>query len=221
MAQADRPSTHWALRSAAIAVAATVMGAFFAMVPSAALASPSPTSSQARAGDFSEEEGEEGEEAWEAEVPEGDGGWVELEEASEDEELDEGAASSLPPECVLRTVRPEAVLDATHEKLRLTLRYTSRNPTRVGLDLWLRGGKGSLRLGVAKRQLGRSGVLRLSRHLDPLALARARAARTVTVQLDVTAAPSSCRPHLTVKLTSKQVLGSRTTWSVTPERRRT
>lgn len=220
MAQADRLPTPWALRSAAVAVAATAMGAF-AMVPSAALAAPSPVSHQARAGDFSEEEGEEdGEEAWEAEVPEGDGGWVELEE-SEDEEPDEGAASSLPPECVLRTVRPEAVLDAAHEKLRLTLRYTSRIPTRAGLDLWLRGGKGSLRLGVAKRQLGRSGVLRLSRRLDPQALARARAARAVTVQLDVPAAPSSCRPHLTVKLTSKQVLGSRATWSVTPERRRT
>lgn len=198
---------------AAIAIAAAAIG------PSPATALPAP-SPQAHTSDFLEEEGEEDEEDWEAEVPEGDGGWVELEEEGEEEESELGMGPFLPPECVLRTVRPEAVLDTAHDKLRLTLRYTSRAQTRAGLDLSLRGGKGSLHLGAPRRQLGRSGVLRLGRHLEDRELARARAARAVTVQLDVPAAPSSCRPYLTVRLTAKQVLGGRLTWSLPPERRR-
>jgi len=161
---------------------------------------------QLQASEFAEEELEE---EWEGEEPEGDGGWVELEGEEEGEE----AASRFPLGCLLRTAQPEAVLDASHEELRLRLRYTARIPAKVGVASWLTGGKGSLQLGSTKSRAQRAGVLRLNRHLDPRSLIKARAARIVFVRLGLPTAPGFCRPYLTIQLGHKRLVGERATWS--------
>jgi len=130
--------------------------------------------------------------------------WESEEEGEEeDEEEDSGGTAGpaeLPPECVLTTVRPSVLTLPGHGLLRLTLRYTTEEPTRVGVEYWLKGGKGSLRLGAAKRQLGRQGVLRLSSHLDEHELAKVRAARVFLIRLDVPDADPSCKRFLTFRL---------------------
>jgi hypothetical protein len=175
-----------------------------AMAPLAApVVSPEPA--QAEAAFFAEETNEEGEEEeWELE---------EAEEEGEEEEFGTKAATVLPPECLLRSVEPSIVAPLDGGTLRLTLRYTARTPTRVDVDYWLKGGKGSLQLGSATRHLGHQGTLHLTDHLDEREAAKARAARTFIVDLDLPAAPSGCEKYLTLRLDAKDLDRSRATWS--------
>ena len=72
---------------------------------------------------------------------------------------DAGAEASYPPECVLRSAKAHAVL--AKNKLKLTIGYTTSEPTKANLDVHY----GATRLGQFKRQLRRSGVLRLTKKL--------------------------------------------------------
>jgi hypothetical protein len=160
-----------------------------AIGPQAASAAPPTATIQADAS-LDEEETEE-EVEWESE------------EEEEEEFESSGTAAGpaeLPPECILTTVRPSIVTLSGHGLLRLTLRYTAEEPTRVGIEYWLKGGKGSLQLGAARRQLGRQGALRLNSHLDEHELAKVRAARVFLVRLDIPRADPYCKRFLTFRL---------------------
>lgn len=172
----------------------------------APLAAPivSPEPARAEVDFIAEEADEEGEEEeWE------------LEEAEEEGEEEVGSkdAAVLPPECLLRSVEPLIVAQLNSGTLRLALQYTARTPTRVSIDYWLKGGKGSLQLGSASRRFERQGTLHLTTHLDEREAAKVRAARTFIVDLDLPAAPSSCEKHLTLRLNAKDLDHSRATWS--------
>jgi hypothetical protein len=175
-----------------------------AMAPLAApVVSPEPAQAEV---DFiaeeTDEEGEEGE--WELE---------EAEEEAEEEEFGTKAATVLPPECLLRSVEPAVVAQLDSGTLRLALQYTTRAPTKVDVDYWLKGGKGSLQLGTATRHLGRQGTLHLTNHLDEREAVKVRAAHTFIVDLDLPTAPSSCEKYLTLRLNAKDLDRSRATWS--------
>lgn len=144
------------------------------------------------------------EEEWERE---------EAEEEAEEEEIGQTTTVSLPPECLLRTAEPSVVAQLNSDTLLLTLRYTASNPTKVDVDYWLKGAKGSLRLGSATRRLERQGALHLSHHLDEREAAKVRAARIFIVDLDVPGAPSDCERYLTLRLDAKDLSRSRTIWS--------
>lgn len=163
---------------------------------------------------FAEDEGEEDEEVeWE----------IEDEDEEDEEEFEDGGtpgSAVLPPECLLRTAAPSVVVLLDHESLSLTLRYTTTSPTKVAVEYWLRGAKGTLELDSDIRHFGKQGVLHLSRHLDEREMAKVRAARAFVVNLDVSDAPSSCNRFLTLHLTAKHSTGARATWSVPLERRR-
>lgn len=163
----------------------------------------SPEPAQAEVDFIAEETDEEGEEEWE------------LEEAEEEaeEEFSSKGVPLLPPECLLRSVEPSVVAQLDSGTLRLTLHYTSRAPTAIGIDYWLKGGKGSLQLGSATRHLGRQGALHLANHLDQREAAKVRAARTFIVDLDLPAAPAGCEKYLTLRLGAKDLDRSRATWS--------
>lgn len=156
--------------------------------------------------DFIAEEAEDEaeEEAWELE---------EAEEEAEEEEFGPTATPPLPPECLLRTAEPSVAAQLSGGTLRLTLRYTARNPTRVDVSYWLKGGKGSLQLDSASRRLERQGTLHLSHRLDEKEAAKVRAARVFIVDLDIPAAPSSCERYFTLRLDAKDLDHSRATWS--------
>ncbi|HVY77040.1 MAG TPA: hypothetical protein VG898_00860 [Solirubrobacterales bacterium] len=173
---------------------------------SAPAVSPEPAQAEV---DFIAEEPEDEleEEEWELE---------EAEEEAEEEEFVPTATAPLPPECLLRTAAPSVVVQLNRKVLRLGLHYTARTPTRVGVSYWLKGGKGSLQLGSASRRFERQGTLHLSHRFDDREAARVRAARVFVIDLDVPAAPSSCRRYLTLRLDAKDLSRSRTTWSERP-----
>lgn len=168
---------------------AALLGAWAAAPAPATAAGPAITADE---GEFEVEEGES-EEEFEAE---GDGGWLELEE---DDGEEEGApASVLPPECLLREAKPRAVLDSTHERLRLILAYKAWNATELDARFSLKGSRGALSLKTATRHPSRAGTLRLTRGLDAEALKKAEAAHQVVVRVDVPETPPYC--HLTLRL---------------------
>jgi hypothetical protein len=178
-----------------------------AMAPLAApVVSPEPA--QAEVDFIAEETDEEGEEEeWELE---------EGEEEAEEEEFGTKGATVLPTECLLRSAEPSVVAQLDSGTLRLSLQYAARTPTKVSIDYWLKGGKGSLQLGSATRHLERQGTLHLTNHFDEREAAKVRAARTFIVDLDLPAAPSSCEKYLTLRLSAKDLDRSRVTWSERP-----
>jgi hypothetical protein len=165
----------------------------------------SPGPAQADVEIFLEEGDEESEEDWELEEEE--------EEAEEEEFETQAAAAPLPPECLLRTAEPSVITRLRSDTLRLTLHYTASTPTKVGVEYWLKGDRGTLQLGSATRRFQRQGVLHLSRHLDAAEAAKVRAARVFIVDLDVPAAPSSCEKYLTLRLAARAPHRSRVTWT--------
>lgn len=139
------------------------------------------------------------------------------EEESEDDEEGEGPGTVgpllLPPECLLHTA--EAHVDASTARgvVQLTIRYTSYEPTNIGVDYWLKGSKGSLQLGETKRHFGRQGVFHEEAHLSDHAMSKVLAARAFIVQLGIPAAPSFCAKYSTQRLTARHIAGSHATWS--------
>jgi hypothetical protein len=184
-----------------IALACALFGAAALSVP--AEAAPSATASaEAEAEAFEEEvEGEE----WELEI--------EGEEEAEEEGFEMGGPTVLPSECILSTADPSVVAVPGQSHLQLALRYTSEAPVKVGVEYWLKGGKGALQLGSAKRHLGKRGVLRMNRRLDERELAKVRAARLIMLRIEVPGVDPYCKPFLTFRLNAKQQGGSRTTFS--------
>jgi hypothetical protein len=137
------------------------------------------------------------------------------EEEFEDEEESEEAEGPLllPPECLLHTAAAQVAATASQGNVRLTIRYTSYIPTDVIVDYWLKGNKGALHLGEAKRHFGRQGVFRANERVSDRAMAKVLAARTVVVQLEIPDAPSFCQKYSTQRLTAKHVTGGHATWS--------
>jgi hypothetical protein len=129
-------------------------------------ATPTPASAvEATLGDLGvlalEEEGLEAEAA--AEGPEEE--CEEIEEGVEDcEEAEpdaEQAAAAPPQGCVLRSARGHAAVDRRGTKLKLTIGYTAYEPAMAKIEIR----KGTGRIGWVKRQLGRSGVVRVTKKL--------------------------------------------------------
>jgi len=210
MTQPDGRSQHPSNLGSRLRLALQVLVALallaIAMAPLAAPAvSPEAADADAEVNFIAEETDEEGEEEeWELE---------EAEEEAEEEEFGTKGATVLPSECLLRSAEPSVIAQLDSGTLRLALQYTARTPTRVDVDYWLKGGKGSLQLGSATRHLERQGTLHLTNHLDEHEAAKVRAARIFIVDLDLPAAPSSCEKYLTLRLNAKDLDRSRVTWS--------
>jgi hypothetical protein len=158
------------------------------------------------------EEEEEAEAEAEAEDPEEEG----EEEEAEEEEFEATGALFLPLDCLLRSADARATASIAHGSVRLTIHYTAYEPTAVTVAYWLKGGKGSLKLGETKKHFSEQGTFRTSEHLGDLAMAKVRAARAFIVSLDVPATPSYCDRYSTQRLTVKRVRSGRATWSPRP-----
>jgi hypothetical protein len=140
--------------------------------------------------------------------------WEEGEIECEAEEAEEAETGPLPPEeCLLRTAQARVVSGPTRNRLRLVVRYTTSTPTRAYLDFALRNGGGSLDLGVVRRHLGRSGVLRLHETLGTGEMERARDASDYLLTLDIPSAPSYCQQYFSRRLDLKRTAHGQTAWS--------
>jgi hypothetical protein len=142
-----------------------------------------------------------------------EGEWDEEEGEEEDEEWESWEAGGEPPVgCLLRSASAKAVVPTGAGKLRLTIAYTTFEPTATVVNSWLQGGRGSVRLSPAPAHLGDSGTLHLTEDLTAAEAARASAAREFTVRLRIPAAPRECRPLFTRQLQLKHASRNHASW---------
>jgi hypothetical protein len=141
------------------------------------------------------------------------------EEAEDAEEADEeceaeaeDAGFSPADDCYLRTARARVVAYPARNTVRLTLGYTTYTPARATVEY---GAKSDPHLGAVRRQLGRSGVVRLSKHLDGKEMSQVQASRRFTVTVHVPDAPPGCQRLEVQRLRVERSSDSRVTWSET------
>jgi hypothetical protein len=150
---------------------------------------------------------------WEGECIEGGEGeeGEELEEEVEECEAEAEDTSFSPAEdCSLRTASARVVAYPSRNRMRLTLGYTTFEPARAKVEYRAANGH---RLGTATRSLGRSGVVRLSRHLGGKEMERLQDAHRFVVTVHVADAPSACQQFETEQLQVVRSSDTRITWS--------
>lgn len=149
-------------------------------------------------GECTESEGEEGEDTEDAE------------EECEAEAEAEDAGFSPAEDCYLRTAKARVVAYPNREMMRLTIGYTAFTPAVATVEY---GAKKDPRLGSVHRQLGRSGVLRLSKHLADKQMTKVETSGRFTVTVHVPEAPPACQRFEVQRLQVAQSSDARVTWS--------
>jgi hypothetical protein len=135
------------------------------------------------------------------------------EEGEEECEAEADDAGFSPAEdCYLRTARARVTAYPERNTMRLTLGYTTYAPTPATVEY---GAKSDPHLGTVHRQLGRSGVVRLSKHLGSKEMAQLRTSRRFTVTVHVPEAPRDCQRSEVQRLQVERSSDSRVTWSET------
>lgn len=155
--------------------------------------------------DEGDEEGE-----WEDECVETEEAEEGSEETEECEEEAEKTSFSPAEDCYLRTAQARVVAYPSRNQMRLTLGYTTYEPVRATVEY---SAKSNHRLGVVTRNLGRSGVVRLSKHLGEKEMDQLQGARHFTVAVHVAEAPKECSRLETERLEVERHGDSRITWS--------
>lgn len=155
---------------------------------------------------MSEEEETEAECA-EAEDEEAEG----VEESEEECEAEaEDAGFSPAEDCYLRTATARVVAYPDREMMRLTLGYTTYTPATATVEY---GAKNDPHLGTVHRRLGRSGVLRLSKHLASEQMTKVETSGRFTVTVHVPEAPRACQRFEVQQLQVAQSSKARVTWA--------
>ncbi|HWI94717.1 MAG TPA: hypothetical protein VNS60_01485 [Solirubrobacterales bacterium] len=154
---------------------------------------------------LSEEEDETEGECAEAEDEETEG----AEEAEEECEA-EDAGFSPSEDCYLRTATARVVAYPDRKMMRLTLDYTTYTPAAATVEY---GARKDPHLGTIHRQLGRSGVLRLSKHLASRQMAKVETSGRFTVTVHVPEAPRACQRFEVQQLRVAQSSKARVTWA--------
>jgi hypothetical protein len=146
----------------------------------------------------------------EEECVEGDEAEDEAEGTEEECEAEaEDTSFSVAEDCYLRTASAHVVAYPTRNTVRLTLGYTTYSPAQATVEY---GAKRN-RLVTATRKLGRSGVLRLSKHLGEREMGQMQGSRRFTVTVRVPDAPAACRRFETEQLLIEHSSDSKVTWS--------
>ncbi|MDX6602486.1 MAG: hypothetical protein QOF13_1688 [Solirubrobacterales bacterium] len=132
------------------------------------------------------------------------------EEAGEECEAEADDTSFSPAEdCYLRTARARIVAYPTRNTMRLTLGYTTYTPAQATVEYSAKHN----RLGTVTRKLGRSGVIRLSKHLGEGEMDQMQGSHRFTVTVHVPEAPPACQRFETEQLQVEHSSDSRITWS--------
>jgi hypothetical protein len=153
-----------------------------------------------------EDEAEEGECA-ESEDKEAE----DSEEAEEECEAEaEDAGFSPADDCYLRTAQARVVAYPDRKMMRLTLGYTTYTPATATVEF---GAMKEPHLGTVHRRLGRSGVLRLSKHLAGKQMTKVETSGRFTVTVHVPEAPRACQRFEVQQLQVAQSSEARVTWA--------
>jgi hypothetical protein len=156
------------------------------------------SSEDEEAGDEAEagnDEGDEAEEAGEAEFCE-----AEDEEEEEEQLCEEGLEAEEAEGCKLDDASASVAAAAGAEEVRLTVHYKAFEPTPVTVDARLLGSKGGLHLGSKHVRFLRSGVYRDSFGLSPRQMTKALAAHEFEVDLHAAGTPADCALHLSSRV---------------------
>ena len=153
------------------------------------------------------EEDDEGEAEGEC-IESEDEGAEETEEECEAEAEDAGFSPS--DDCYLRTATAHVVAYPERETMRLTLGYTTYAPAAATVAY---GANKDPHLGTAHRHLGRSGVLRLSKHLTGGQMTKVERSGRFTVTVHVPEAPQACQRLEVQRLRVAQSSRARVTWA--------
>jgi hypothetical protein len=133
------------------------------------------------------------------------------EEAEEECEAEaEDAGFSAAKDCYLRTATARVVAYPDREMMRLTLGYTTYTPAAATVEF---GAKKDPHLGTVHRQLGHSGVLRLSKHLSGGQMTKVEDSGRFTVTVHVPEAPRACQRFEVQQLQVAQSSKARVTWA--------
>lgn len=135
-------------------------------------------------------------------------GFEEAEEECEDAAEDTGFSPA--DDCYLRTATARVVAYPARDMVRLTVGYTTYTPAQATVEY---GAQNDPHLGAARRQLGHSGVVRLSKHLGEKAMAELRNSHRFTVTVHVPEAPRNCQRFEVQRLQVDHSSDSRVTWS--------
>jgi hypothetical protein len=154
---------------------------------------------------LSEEEAETEGECVEAEDEETEGA-----EEPEEECEAEDAGFSPSEDCYLRTATARVVAYPDRKMMRLTLGYTTYTPAAATVEY---GARKDPHLGTVHRQLGRSGVLRLSKHLASGQMTKVQTSGRFTVTVHVPEAPPACQRFEVQQLQVAQSSKARVTWA--------
>jgi hypothetical protein len=157
---------------------------------------------------------EEDEAEAEGECAEGEDEDEEVEAAEDSEEECEAEAEdagfSPAEDCYLRTAKARVVAYPDRAMMRLTLGYTTYTPAVATVEY---GAKKDPHLGSVQRRLGRSGVLRLSKHLADEQMTKVETSGRFTVTVHVPEAPPACQRFEVQRLQVAQSSDARVTWS--------
>src|SRR3954454_19365820 len=94
--------------------------------------------------------------------------------------------------------------------MRLTLGYTTYAPATATVEY---GAEKDPHLGSVQRRLGRSGVLRLSKHLADTQMTKVESSGRFTVTVHVPEAPQACQGSEGQQLQAAQSSEARVTWA--------
>jgi hypothetical protein len=153
---------------------------------------------------------EEDETEGEGECTESENEEVEDAEETEEECEAEDAGFSPAEDCYLRTAKARVVAYPSRKMVRLTLGYTTYTPAAATVEY---GAKKDPHLGTVHRQLGRSGVLRLSKHLAGKQMTKVEDSGRFTVTVHVPEAPHACQRFEVQQLQVAQSSEARVTWA--------
>lgn len=190
------------MRLSSLLVLLVLASLLAAVSPASALMLPAaphvPASIAAAAEEEDEVEEAEDEDESEAEAEGGDGSEAEEGEPEEPEacEPEEGEACEEEDgdevECVLESASAGVAVNPRGGKVRLTVRYRASSPAAVAIDARLRGPKGGLHLDATRARFRRAGVFHDSFGLGKRQMAKALAARELTVDLRAENTPGPC-----------------------------
>jgi hypothetical protein len=154
----------------------------------------------------------EEEDETEGECTEGEDEEVEDSEETEEECEAEAEDAGFSPaeDCYLRTATARVVAYPDRKMMRLTLGYTTYAPATATVEY---GAKKDPHLGTVHRQLGRSGVLRLSKHLASGQMTKVETSGRFMVTVHVPEAPRACRRFEVQQLLVAQSSKARVTWA--------
>lgn len=153
---------------------------------------------------------DEGEDETEGDCVEGDAEEVDGSEEGEEECEAEDAGFSPADDCYLRTAKARVVAYPDRETMRLTLGYTTYASAAATIEY---GAKKDPHLGAVHRRLGRSGVLRLSKHLTSGQMTKVETSGRFTVTVHVPEAPGACERLEVQQLQVAQSSKARVTWA--------